>query len=125
MPPRPAASPSLLFARCTPSAHPRTRSAPAGGIISPEFGADVFLADERGEYIGRICHWRDCRPGIRGSCDARHCGPRPYLHDDLDDVCLESALVERPPLTLWPEVEYRGRLPKDVEDVVKAFEETV
>ena len=88
-------------------------------------GADVFLADERGEYIGRTCLWRDCRPGIRGSCDARHCGPRPYLHDDLDDVCLESALVERPPLTLWPEVEYRGRLPKDVEDVVKAFEETV
>ena len=46
-------------------------------------GADVFLADERGQYIGRTCHWRDCRPGIRASCDARHCGQRPYLHDDL------------------------------------------
>ncbi len=88
-------------------------------------GADVFLADERGQYIGRICHWKDCQPGILASCDARHCGQRPYLHDDLDDVRLESALVEHPALTLWPEVERRGRLPKDVEDIVKAFEEPV
>ena len=28
-------------------------------------GADVFLADERGIYIGRTCRWRDCRPGVR------------------------------------------------------------
>ena len=86
-------------------------------------GADVFLADERGQYIGRTCHWKDCRPGIRASCDARHCGQRPYLHDDLDAVCLESALVERPPLTLWPEVEHRGRLPVDVAQVVQALED--
>ena len=46
-------------------------------------GADVFLADEQGAYIGRTCHWRDCRPGMRQSCDALHCGRRPYLHDDL------------------------------------------
>jgi predicted nucleotidyltransferase len=25
-------------------------------------GADVFLADERGTYIGRTCHWKDCPP---------------------------------------------------------------
>src|SRR5947208_3492897 len=30
-------------------------------------GADVFLADERGTYIGRTCHWWDCRPGVRRS----------------------------------------------------------
>jgi hypothetical protein len=29
-------------------------------------GADVFLADERGTYIGRTCRWRDCQgSGIR------------------------------------------------------------
>ncbi len=39
-------------------------------------GADVFLADERGVYIGRTCHWRDCRPGVRRACDALHCGRR-------------------------------------------------
>jgi predicted nucleotidyltransferase len=33
--------------------------------------ADVFLADERGKYIGRTCRWKDCRPGLRQSCDAR------------------------------------------------------
>ena len=38
--------------------------------------ADVFLADERGLYLGRTCTWRDCRPGIRASCDALHCGRR-------------------------------------------------
>ncbi len=85
-------------------------------------GADVFLADERGEYIGRTCHWKDCRPGVRQSCDARHCGRRPYLHDDLDAVSLDSALVARPPLTLWPVVDRRDRLPDDVEAVVAALE---
>ena len=56
-------------------------------------GADVFLADQRGAYIGRTCHWRDCRPGVRRSCDALHCGRRPYLHDDLDTIRLTSAVV--------------------------------
>ncbi|MBC7477477.1 MAG: hypothetical protein H7317_05195, partial [Pseudorhodobacter sp.] len=28
-------------------------------------GADIFLADFVGRYLGRICHWRECRPGIR------------------------------------------------------------
>ena len=88
-------------------------------------GADVFLANERDEYIGRTCHWKDCGPGIRASCDARHCGQRPYLHDDLDDVCLDRALVASPPLTLWPEVERRGQLPADVEEIVTALEEVV
>ena len=37
-------------------------------------GADVFLADERDTYIGRTCRWKDCRPGVRRSCDALHCG---------------------------------------------------
>lgn len=77
-------------------------------------GADVFLANERREYIGRTCHWKDCRPGIRASCDAQHCGQRPYLHDDLDDVCLDRALVEHQLLTLWPAVERLGPVPKCV-----------
>ena len=27
-------------------------------------GADIFLSNLDSRYIGRICHWRDCRPGI-------------------------------------------------------------
>ena len=32
-------------------------------------GADVFLVDANGRYLGRTCHWKDCRPGVRQSCD--------------------------------------------------------
>ena len=88
-------------------------------------GADVFLANERGTYIGRTCHWRDCRPSVRQSCDALHCGRRPYLHDDLDAIRLNSSLVVSPPVTLWPHVERRGQLPPDVEEIVAAFEHAV
>jgi hypothetical protein len=74
-------------------------------------------------YIGRTCHWKDCRPGVRRSCDALHCGRRPYLHDDLDAITLNSTLVLSPPVTLWPFVDRRGELPPDVEEVVAALEE--
>ena len=88
-------------------------------------GADVFLADERGTYIGRTCHWKDCRPGVRRSCDALHCGQRPYLHDDLEAIRLNSSLVLSPPVTLWPRIERRGRLLPDVEEVLVALEHAV
>src|SRR3990172_10657972 len=35
-----------------------------------DMGADIFLANPSGKYIGRTCHWRECYPGIRASCDA-------------------------------------------------------
>src|SRR6266568_4915891 len=41
-----------------------------GRAQSRNKGADIFLADPSGNYIGRTCHWRECRPGIRASCDA-------------------------------------------------------
>ena len=88
-------------------------------------GADVFLADERGAYIGRTCRWRECRPGVRRSCDALHCGRRPHLHDDLDAIRLNSSLVLSPPVTVWPHVTRRGQLPSDVEEVVAALEHAV
>ena len=96
-----------------------------GHAQSVNRGADVFLADEHGTYIGRTCHWKDCRPGVRRSCDAIHCGRRPYLHDDLDAIALNSSLVLSPPVALWPNVERRGQLPPDVEEVVAALEHTV
>ena len=88
-------------------------------------GADVFLVDEQGTYIGRTCRWRDCRPGVRRSCDALHCGRRPYLHDDLDTITLNHTLVLSPPVTVWPSVQRRGRLPTDVEEMVAALEHAV
>ena len=88
-------------------------------------GADVFLADERSNYIGRTCRWKDCRPGIRQSCDARHCGRRAHLHDDLDAMTLSSSVVAAPPVTLWPKIERRGQLPPDLEEFVAALEHAV
>ena len=65
-----------------------------GRAQSRNKGADIFLADPSGNYIGRICHWRECYPGIRASCDARHCGRRAYLHDDLYDIMLSASLIK-------------------------------
>jgi hypothetical protein len=52
---------------------------------------------------------------VRMRCDARHCGRRPYVHDDWDAVRLDDALVRRPPAVLWPQVITRVPLPEDVE----------
>lgn len=86
-----------------------------GGLQGLNRSADVFLADERGCYIGRICSWRECRPGIRARCDALHCGRRPHLHDDLQTVRLDPSIVARPPVTVWPALERHTQLPHDVE----------
>jgi hypothetical protein len=78
-------------------------------------GGDVFLADPRGHYLGRTCPWRRCGPGIRMSCDALHCGRRPYLHDDWEAIRLDEALIAAPPIELWPEIVTRVSVPQDVE----------
>jgi hypothetical protein len=77
-------------------------------------GADIFLLSQAGEYLGRICHWKECRPGIRLSCDALHCGAREFLHDDLEDVRLTGSVTEAPPLDLWPHLQVRGVIAPDV-----------
>jgi hypothetical protein len=89
-----------------------------GRLQSHSRGADVFLANGRGRYLGRTCSWKRCRPGIRASCDALHCGRRPFLHDDLATVKLADSLIGAPPLELWPVVVRRVVLPADVERFV-------
>jgi hypothetical protein len=81
-------------------------------------GADIFLADESSRYIGRVCQWRECAPGIRVARKAQHCGRRQFRHDDLQVVTLSADLVRAPPLELWPEVIPRVELPDDVEEHV-------
>lgn len=77
-------------------------------------GADIFLANPAGDYLGRICHWRECAPGIRMACDAQHCGRRTYLHDDLDNLRISEELIANPPITVWPRVECDATVPADV-----------
>jgi hypothetical protein len=64
--------------------------------------ADIFLADEGGRYLGRICHYRECHP--RMACLAQHCGRREHLNDDLHVVTLSKELLAAPPVDLWPNV---------------------
>src|SRR5437899_8432129 len=89
-----------------------------GRLQSHNRGADVFLADEGRHYLGRTCSWKECRPGVRASCDALHCGRRPYLHDDLATVRLPDSLTAAPPLELWPHAVRRCEAPADVEGLV-------
>ena len=89
-----------------------------GRLQSQNRGADVFLADERCHYLGRTCSWKVCRPGVRASCDALHCGRRPYLHDDVATIRLPDSLIAAPLLDLWPRVVRRCQVPADVEEMV-------
>ncbi|MPZ57949.1 MAG: hypothetical protein GEU91_15915 [Rhizobiales bacterium] len=79
-------------------------------------GADIFLAEEDGRYLGRICHYRECHS--RALCRARHCGRRQHLNDDLDVVTLSHELLAAPPMDLWPDVVRRLTMPLDVETLL-------
>jgi hypothetical protein len=81
-------------------------------------GGDVFLADTAGNYFSRTCPWKECGPGIRMSRDALHCGRRHYLHDDLRAIKLQPALIQAPPIELWPAVVARVDVPADVEELL-------
>jgi hypothetical protein len=87
-----------------------------GQTQSINLGADIFLADANGTYLGRICGYRECH--ARARCQARHCGQRQHLNDDLDIVTLARPLIETPPLELWPNIVRRCTLPADVENMV-------
>jgi hypothetical protein len=76
-------------------------------------GADIFLADECGRYLGRICGYRECHP--RARCQAQHCGQRNHLSDDLHILTLPQHLIASPPFELWPRVVRRVTAPADVE----------
>jgi len=79
-------------------------------------GADVFLADTTGRYVGRICHYRECHP--RALCQAQHCGQRDHLNDDLHIVTLSQELIASPPVELWPKVVRRLSVPADVDNAL-------
>ena len=81
-------------------------------------GADIFLADEAGRYMGRICHYRECRPRV--ACRALSCGLRQGLNDDLQIVTLSPTLVSAPPIELWPRIVARCAVPADTHALLVA-----
>ena len=36
-----------------------------GSAQTINLGADIFLADATGRYLGRVCRYRECRPTTR------------------------------------------------------------
>jgi hypothetical protein len=84
-----------------------------GQMQSINLGADIFLANEAHQYLGRICHYKECRP--RMACEALHCGQRDHLNDDLGVITLSPALVSEPPIELWPRLLTRAAVPADTD----------
>src|SRR5262249_19522206 len=87
-----------------------------GSAQTINLGADIFLADTTGRYLGRVCHYRECHP--RAACLAQHCGRREHLNDDLHVVTLSKELLVSPPVDLWPNVIRRRTVPADVEELL-------
>jgi hypothetical protein len=81
-------------------------------------GADIFLADAAARYMGRICHYRECRPRV--ACRALSCGLRQHLNDDLQIVTLGPTLVGAPPIDLWPRTVARCAVPADTQALLLA-----
>lgn len=79
-------------------------------------GADIFLADAQGRYLGRICHYRECHPRV--ACRAQHCGRQAHLNDDFQVVTLAQALIASPPVELWPGIRRRVLVSGDVEELL-------
>jgi len=89
---------------------------PKGLAQTINLGADIFLADTAGQYLGRICHYRECHPRV--ACRAQHCGLRTHLNDDLHVVTLSKDLLASPPIELWPKVIRRLAVPDDLEEIL-------
>jgi hypothetical protein len=81
-------------------------------------GADIFLANAQGRYVGRICHYRECHPRV--ACGAQHCCRQAHLNDDFHVVTLAPVLIASPPVELWPEICRRLPVPGDVEELLLA-----
>jgi hypothetical protein len=90
-----------------------------GSAQQINLGADIFLADTEGRYLGRICHYRKCHPRVL--CRAQHCGQREHLNDDLDVVTLSRDTIEVPAVVLWPRVAANAPVPEDVKAILLAI----
>ncbi len=79
-------------------------------------GADIFLCRSNGDYVGRLCSYRDCHP--RMACMGTQCHLGTRICDDFDQVLLKQELIRDPPLELWPKVVRRHSIPVDVENAL-------
>jgi len=87
-----------------------------GAAQTRNLGADIFLADQAGRYIGRTCSFKECHP--RSACAGKSCGACNWICDDFEVVRLARELIVEPPLELWPQVVVRATLPADAREIL-------
>ena len=90
-----------------------------GSLQQINSGADIFLLDTHGKYIGRICHYRECPSATRTSCRGLNCSlpwQIPHLCDDLHDLDLNTqpATISTPPAVIYPNLIINHPLPDDL-----------
>ena len=90
----------------------------SGHALQLNRAGEVFLANPQEHYIGRTCPWKQCEPGVRMRCHALHCGLRHHLYDDLQVIKLDPAVIQAPPVELWPAALARVPVPADVEELL-------
>lgn len=76
-------------------------------------GADIFLCNSEGKYLGRTCSWKECHPRV--ACRGSNCGKGGRICNDLDVVRLDSRIIVEPPLEIWPTMVARRQVPMDVQ----------
>ena len=74
-------------------------------------GADVFLASETHEYLGRTCSYRECHP--RAACQGSQCNGT-FVNNDFHVFTLEKEVIQSPPVEVFPQVIIRSRIPDDL-----------
>ena len=82
-----------------------------GTAQTRNLGADIFLADRAGHYIGRTCPYKECHP--RSTCAGKSCAWGNWICDDFEAVRLSDELIAEPPVEVWPKVVVRATLPAD------------
>ena len=87
-----------------------------GAAQTRNLGADIFLADQAGHYIGRTCPFKECHP--RSACAGKSCGAGNWICDDFEVVRLSDELIAEPPLEVWPQVVVRASLPSDAREIL-------
>lgn len=89
-----------------------------GAGQSRSSGADVFLCDSKGDYLGRTCSYRECHP--RMGCRGHRCGNSAYVCDDFEVVEISREAALDPPVILWPRAVCRVSVPADVQQTLLA-----
>jgi hypothetical protein len=82
-------------------------------------GADVFLATQDHDYLGRTCSYRECHPRVR--CRGTQYNGS-YINNDFQVLRLKKELIQSPPVEVFPEVLVRKSLPDDLQAALEKYQ---